>query len=347
MFALIALSSIAMAYAIADSVFDLSGNSSDDAEEVIETVEEGTSLAMLDAAEIEALAEEQLDGVEFDALPVPQYPEDMEVGSNYEVEGTEGDDNIATPDYVYVTFAGAGDDVVLGSDADQVIFGDAGNDALFGQGGEDHLEGNEDEDILLGGEGDDLLIGGPGADQMYGEAGDDVIFTSGYGADPDADPEGYDVVSGGAGEDSVYVDDGLALLSLGEGADNVLVFNRGPEMEDSPATVITDFTPGEDQLLLGVFDAEYALPEGQRTEEISYQLTLIETEDGPATLVVPTVETQEMYDALDPTSVGTAILMGLTPEDIQDGDIVAMLDNGLRNSDDGSISTAFDAMIEA
>ncbi|MBD3786867.1 MAG: hypothetical protein IE922_07825 [Sphingomonadales bacterium] len=242
------------------------------------------------------------------------------------VEGTEGADLIAIPeelgDGADAVFADAGDDVVLGNSAYNPIFGEAGDDLVFGMGGDDYLFGNEGDDTVAGGEGDDLLVGGDGSDLLYGGAGNDNIYDSRYQASY-ADENRADVIVAGEGDDGVVIEDGINLVSLGEGADHVQVYT---ESGDTPCAVITDFNPGEDSLLLGVYAPGVDLPDGQNALEISYKLSPIETELGPGTLIEPSLpETMAPFEMSDDTSVGYAVVLGLRPEDLQGADIRVVL----------------------
>ncbi len=53
----------------------------------------------------------------------------------------------------------------------------------------------------------------------------------------------------------------------------------------------------------------------------TYTLTEIETDQGPATLVEPAVEDEALALNLNPDSVGYAVLLGVTPDEIQEGNI--------------------------
>lgn len=138
---------------------------------------------------------------------------------NDRIWGGTGDDVLFDPDGVNFIFSGAGDDYAeLGDGSDGgVIRGGTGNDVLVSGKGSDHLIGNAGRDILIGGGGNDTLDGMRASDVIDGGRGDDVI-------------------SGGRGSD---------LLTGGEGADR-FVFDLAEPGRD----VITDFTDGEDLLVL-------------------------------------------------------------------------------------------------
>jgi Ca2+-binding RTX toxin-like protein len=105
----------------------------------------------------------------------------------FEVEGTEGDDDIE------------------GTNLKEQIDAKGGDDIVRSLGGDDTVAGGEGADMLRGGEGDDALDGGSGDDALYGEAGSDVL-------------------AGGAGEDSLDGGLGDDTLAGGEGVDSYLVY---------------------------------------------------------------------------------------------------------------------------
>jgi Ca2+-binding RTX toxin-like protein len=88
-------------------------------------------------------------------------------------------------------FAGAGDDVVLGS---------AGNDLIDGGGG---------DDVLLGGGGNDTIDGGAGDDVLLGAGGNDTFVVS-------STLSGHDIISGFDG-DAAGGQDTLSLDALFDG----------------------------------------------------------------------------------------------------------------------------------
>ncbi|MGE4408072.1 VCBS domain-containing protein, partial [Pseudomonas sp.] len=132
------------------------------------------------------------------------------------LDGSLGDDVIATSSAIDVIDGKAGFDIVDYSDATtdlqaslaagtgmlgaagdsyagiEGLIGGAGDDYLVGDESDNYLAGNMGSDQLVGGGGDDTLIGGAGDDYLYGEAGDDVLV-GGAGAD---------VLDGGTGIDT-------------------------------------------------------------------------------------------------------------------------------------------------
>ncbi|UFN44058.1 calcium-binding protein [Nocardioides okcheonensis] len=71
--------------------------------------------------------------------------------------------------------AGAGDDLIRGSQGDDRLLGNGGADRIEGRGGRDGIEGNKDDDVLDGGDGRDTVRGNGGADRATGGAGADWL----------------------------------------------------------------------------------------------------------------------------------------------------------------------------
>jgi Ca2+-binding RTX toxin-like protein len=262
-------------------------------------------------------------------------------------EGTDGDDFIAIPDgfeesEADAVFGNGGDDVLLGSNTQEaydVLFGDDGDDTIFGRGGLDQIFGNDGNDILSGGDDGDLIVGGEGSDTIYGGAGDDNIFDGDYIAGSDG--ETTDVIIAGDGDDGVIIEDGVNLVSLGEGADHLQVFS---DNDENAGAVVTDFDPEEDALLLGVYAEGLELPDGVNAYELEYTLTEIETSLGTGTLIAPIVTDETLAASLGDTSTAYAVLLDVTPEDLEGADIQVVLESDETVSfDAGSVfSTAND-----
>ncbi|MGD1901664.1 MAG: calcium-binding protein [Geitlerinemataceae cyanobacterium] len=109
-----------------------------------------------------------------------------------------------------------------GSDGQDLILGLGGSDTLQGFGGDDYINGNIEVDVIDGGDGNDTLRGGMNNDIMTGGAGDDTIFGD-FGAD---------TITGGAGSDR-------------------FVLGQGRGGSDATTTdIITDYTDGEDKIIL-------------------------------------------------------------------------------------------------
>ncbi len=219
------------------------------------------------------------------------------LGGNDELKGYAGDDSL---------FGGAGDDLLRGDEgndelaggtgADSVSGGD-GHDSLWGEDGDDSLSGHMGNDLIQGGEGNDQIIGGEGEDSLYGQDGDDVMM-GGLGESTLFGGAGSDDLSGGGGNDLITgndgngVDDGAADTLNGQDGDDILDlgagdYGAGQDGNDtfmlhdynsgmSPA-VITDFTAGEDSLLLIYDPAVHPSPDVAFVED---------PETGDATLVL-------------------------------------------------------------
>ncbi|MEB3357431.1 MAG: hypothetical protein VKK04_11955 [Synechococcales bacterium] len=117
----------------------------------------------------------------------------------------------------HVTFLNEERNVVRGfNSSDDVINAQGGNDILWGLSGDDWLRGEAGNDELWGGDGDDRLLGGTGDDTLVGGTGDDVLNGG----------TGTNVLTGGEGRDRIHVS------------------------PDGGIHTVTDFRPGEDQLVL-------------------------------------------------------------------------------------------------
>ncbi|MEX0367091.1 MAG: fasciclin domain-containing protein [Ruegeria sp.] len=101
------------------------------------------------------------------------------------------------------------------------------NDFVFGKGGDDFIALGFGDDVGVGGEGGDTLHGGFGHDTLDGGAGDDLLVGG----------KGDDTLTGGDGED-------------------VFVFGRNTGHD-----VITDFTQGDDAIVLRTFPGVRDLPD--------------------------------------------------------------------------------------
>jgi Ca2+-binding RTX toxin-like protein len=120
-------------------------------------------------------------------------------------------------------------DTISGGKYGDTIGGHAGDDVLTGGAGGDLMSGDLDDDSLQGGAGKDTLDGSLGADTLDGGGGRDVLRGS----------EDDDRIYGGIGNDT---------MGGGIGAD-AFVFDTALSATTNKDR-ITDFTPGEDTLLL-------------------------------------------------------------------------------------------------
>ncbi|NEP84052.1 MAG: calcium-binding protein [Okeania sp. SIO3B3] len=174
--------------------------------------------------------------------------------------GSSGNDILlgSTGDGVTNFFnGGTGNDLIqFGGTGDQLIGNTQGNDTVIAfqsestapffiedtQGSNTLSGANNSGDTLITGAGDDSIVGGTaddeGRDSISAGAGDDVIFGRG----------GRDTIVGGAGDD--YIAPGLATgdsLIGGLGNDSFAYFSIS---DDSKNTVIVDFDPSDDRILL-------------------------------------------------------------------------------------------------
>lgn len=168
---------------------------------------------------------------------------------------------------------GAGDDILSGGAWGDVLFGGDGDDTMNGDGGQDLLQGADGDDTLNGDDGDDILIGGDGTDTLNGGAGDDELQGADIYSldltlddlvvlrenndlldlgrevllDLSSDDSGADVLNGGEGDDFILLgEDDVA--TGGAGQDSFLAYEY--PADSTGQSTITDYTDGEDQLIL-------------------------------------------------------------------------------------------------
>ena len=197
-----------------------------------------------------------------DTIDATSISTDASGGGSIEVTliGSSGNDILLGSTNAGVTNffnGGTGNDFIqFGGTNDQLIGNTQGNDTViaFQDGGtspsftiedtqgSNTLSGADGADTLITGAGDDSIVGGSaddeGGDNINAGAGDDVIFGRG----------GRDTIVGGAGDD--YIAPGLATgdsLIGGQGNDSFAYFTI---TEDSKATVIVDFDPADDRIIL-------------------------------------------------------------------------------------------------
>lgn len=142
---------------------------------------------------------------------------------------------------------GAGDDLIFVSSGRNIVWGGLGNDTLNGATGSDTLQGGlgadqisgeGGNDVILGGEGNDTIWAGQGNDFIGGGAGDDVIYAM----------IGMSRIYGGVGNDTIHSGLGRDIVIGGQGAD-VFVFADAASIGIGIGRdLITDFTPGTDQI---------------------------------------------------------------------------------------------------
>lgn len=127
---------------------------------------------------------------------------------------------------------------------------------VIGSYGDDIITGSDGGDAIAGRGGSDLIDGGAGNDTLFGDGG--YIFS--YDVDDGGDRITFletDTINGGDGDDIIISVNGNEITG-GEG-DDVFVIESAPGAltapEPLPPTLITDFTPGEDVILLRRVDA--------------------------------------------------------------------------------------------
>ncbi|WP_159784338.1 calcium-binding protein [Sodalinema gerasimenkoae] len=186
------------------------------------------------------------------------------------VNGTEGDDTIASGGSNEIIFGTEGNDTLAGSNGNDIILGNTGNDIINGGNGDDILAGGEGNDILDGGDGNDIIFGNTGNDTLFGGPGNDILF----GGQDD------DILFGGDGDDTLSGDFGNDTLTGGAGANTFI-------LRDVPGSdLITDFTVGTDKIGLSqplTFDA-LTLEVSDSSTTISFSGELLATVSGVANL---------------------------------------------------------------
>lgn len=176
------------------------------------------------------------------------------------IDGGEDKDLIYGGDGADSILGGKNDDTIHGGAGDDVIDGGADKDLIYGGAGADSILGGENDDTIHGGAGNDNLDGGGDKDTIHGDAGDDII----RGGDKDDTlygGTGDDVIDGGADDDFIDGGAGADSLTGGTGKDTFSFQGTGDGYQKSgngvasaaelaSADLITDFTSGEDTLLL-------------------------------------------------------------------------------------------------
>lgn len=189
--------------------------------------------------------------------------------------GGKGDDTMTggTGNDAFVYRAGDGDDVITdftpGEDTIQMGGDDTsgyeisynpetGNSTITYAGGTITVEGvqitaDDIEFYGLGTDGDDNVRGGVADDYLLAADGNDTV-TAGGGDDTIGGGAGNDLIDGGDGDDMISGGTGNDTITGGAG-DDMFVYHAGGGDD-----VITDFTPGEDTLLLvGVAQGDYTI----------------------------------------------------------------------------------------
>lgn len=144
----------------------------------------------------------------------------------------------------------AGADSLTGGEGRDTLSGGDGADLIAGNRGADRLVGGRGNDRLLGGDGADWLSGGAGADRLLGGAGADTLL-GGAGADHLTSGTARSQLRGGAGNDTLVARIGDSGHDLWGGAGRDSFVFTGADAVGRHRSVIHDFTPGEDRLIVG------------------------------------------------------------------------------------------------
>ncbi|MBW3620626.1 MAG: hypothetical protein KY461_10305, partial [Actinobacteria bacterium] len=142
--------------------------------------------------------------------------QDVMVGDNADIDGvvSSGDPTAWAVDDVTLgrlrevtlhdrTRLGADLEAVSGGDR---MLGNGGADRMSGQGGKDVVKGNAGDDFVHGNQDDDLLEGNDGEDDLVGGTS---LLTAATDDGDRGDPDGTDVLYGGAGADVLLGDNGV------------------------------------------------------------------------------------------------------------------------------------------
>jgi len=158
------------------------------------------------------------------------------------------------------------------------VLGTSGDDTIVGRGTGTLLDGGAGDDLIIGGDGGNVFVGGAGSDRLIGGLG---IDTADYSADPGAvrvDLQAGTATDAFGGEDTLISIENLIGsdyddVLIGNDKDNVIVGGLGADTltggagadlfvlrkpEDGGDT-ITDFTPGEDRIVLEDFGLDFVV----------------------------------------------------------------------------------------
>lgn len=190
---------------------DLFGLGDEDFNDVVVTIDLGTSGAEFDNAH-----------VDYSSAGPGEPGDDVIMGGlgDDEIYGEDGNDTLSGGDGVDTLFGGDGDDDISGGLLKDTLFGGDGNDTLSGGNGADFLDGGDGDDFLDGGTGRDTLLGGAGDDTILGATGNDLI-QGGDGDDLiDGGAGGSDTMQGGADADTFVNVDAGEVVDGGSGGDD-------------------------------------------------------------------------------------------------------------------------------
>ena len=164
------------------------------------------------------------------------------------LQGNAGDDWLSANQGQDFLNGGEDADTLFGGKDDDTLQGGSGNDELFGNAGDDLMEGNDGNDLLHGAQGNDTLSGNDGDDTVHGDRGNDLLDGN----------VGNDILNGGQGDDLLIGAAGNDTITGGEGRDRFVL------TPTSGSNLITDFTDGEDLILL---------EEGLAFEQLTFEPT--------------------------------------------------------------------------
>ncbi|MBB4233359.1 calcium-binding protein [Rhizobium mongolense] len=121
--------------------------------------------------------------------------------------------------------------------------------------GDNIFAGGSGSDLIWGGGGDDWIFAGPGNDKVLGGDGNDTIYGN-YSYSSSRGLKGDDdQLIGGPGNDHLITGDGADTLTGGPGRDRFeFSFNDPMSGSVHVVTVVTDFDPTEDEIVLDLFD---------------------------------------------------------------------------------------------
>jgi len=175
--------------------------------------------------------------------------DDVILGSEVDdtIQAGDGDDDIDSGDGNDVIDAGPGDDTVCAGDGDDEVHGGDGDDRICAGAGNDLVFGDDGNDRISGDEGDDVLFGGDGDDGLAGNQGDDEVHGD-AGNDIVLGDEGDDEVFGGAGDDLVFGEAGVDIVDGGPGND--LVAGGGNGILAEPGEIVIGETEDDDALAI-------------------------------------------------------------------------------------------------
>ncbi|MCR8551206.1 Ig-like domain-containing protein [Salipiger sp. P9] len=207
---------------------------------------------------------------------------------SYTVVDTQGETATANVEVDINLATDLSDNLVLG-DGDNMVDALNGNDTVAGQGGNDTIFAGVGYDEVTGGDGDDFLDGSSNLaftlDVVNGEISDAalrLILAEAEVTEEFADvvDDFADTVDGGPGNDTLLAAEG-DILTGGEGSDDFLLGAYDLGENNSQQITITDFVPGEDQILLVEYlGAEEIVIESQSYDPETNTTTVQLSSDG-------------------------------------------------------------------